>query len=40
VSTVVCAIDRSETPGMALADAGLDTLPVFTRADLDATRLT
>ncbi len=38
VSTVVCAIDRSDTPGRALTDVGLDTLAVFTRADLDATR--
>lgn len=38
VSTVVCAIDRSETPGQALADVGLATLSLFTRADLDTVR--
>jgi orotate phosphoribosyltransferase len=38
VATVVCAIDRSEAPGRALADVGLDTLAVLTRADLDAVR--
>jgi orotate phosphoribosyltransferase len=38
VSTVVCAIDRSQTPGGALADVDLETLSVFTRADLDAVR--
>ena len=36
VATVVCAIDRSDTPGQALADVGLTTLAVLTRADLDA----
>ena len=35
-ATVLCAIDRSETPGQALTDAGLTTLAVLTRADLDA----
>lgn len=38
VSAVVCAIDRSKTPGQALTDVGLDKLAVFTRADLEATR--
>ncbi|MDQ6714641.1 MAG: orotate phosphoribosyltransferase [Actinomycetota bacterium] len=38
VETVVCAIDRSPTPGEALADVGLATLALFTRADLDAAR--
>jgi orotate phosphoribosyltransferase len=38
VSTVVCAIDRSESPGRALTDVGLNTLTVFTRADLDSIR--
>jgi orotate phosphoribosyltransferase len=38
VTTVVCAIDRSATPGRALADVGLDTRAVFTRADLDGAR--
>jgi orotate phosphoribosyltransferase len=38
VATVVCAIDRSEAPGQALADAGLNTLAVLTRADLDSVR--
>lgn len=35
VETVVCAIDRSPTPGIALGDVGLTTLPLLTRADLD-----
>ena len=35
VTTVVCAIDRSDTPGRALADVELETFYVFTRADLD-----
>ncbi len=38
VTTVVCAIDRSDTPGLALADVALETRPVLTRADLDAAR--
>jgi orotate phosphoribosyltransferase len=38
VETVVCAIDRSLTPGHALDELGLRTLSVFTRADLDAAR--
>lgn len=36
VTTAVCAIDRSDTPGRALADVELETFAVFTRADLDA----
>jgi orotate phosphoribosyltransferase len=38
VETVLCAIDRSPTPGHALDDVGLETRSVFTRADLDAAR--
>jgi len=36
VTTVVCAIDRSDVPGRALADVDLETLAVFARSDLDA----
>ncbi|QGN59588.1 orotate phosphoribosyltransferase [Nostocoides sp. HKS02] len=35
VETAICAIDRSPTPGMALSDIGLTTLPLLTRDDLD-----
>lgn len=38
VEAVLCAIDRSTTPGEALADVGLRTVALFTRADLDAAR--
>jgi orotate phosphoribosyltransferase len=38
VEAVVCAIDRSDTPGQALADVEVETHAVFTRADLDAVR--
>jgi orotate phosphoribosyltransferase len=37
-TTVVCAIDRSDTPGSALADVQVETRAVFTRADLEAVR--
>lgn len=35
VDTAICAIDRSATPGAALADVQLTTLPLLTRGDLD-----
>lgn len=38
VDTVVCAIDRSDTPGEVLSDVELETRAVFTHAALDAAR--
>jgi orotate phosphoribosyltransferase len=38
VHTVMCAIDRSPTPGRALDDVRLETRYLFTRADLDLAR--
>ncbi|WP_406832289.1 orotate phosphoribosyltransferase [Pedococcus sp. KACC 23699] len=38
VQTVICAIDRSPTPGTALSDIELTTLPLLTRGDLDHAR--
>ncbi len=38
VDTVVCAIDRSEPGGNRLAEVGVRTLSVLTKADLDAVR--
>lgn len=35
VETVICAIDRSPTPGTALNDIDLNTRPLLTRNDLD-----
>ncbi len=40
VETVVCAIDRSPTPGAALEDVDLATMALLTRADLDRARRT
>lgn len=39
VTTLICAIDRSDSPGKALADVGVTILPVLTREDLDLARL-
>lgn len=36
VATAVCAIDREQGGGPALAAAGIELRPVFRRADLDA----
>jgi orotate phosphoribosyltransferase len=38
VDTVICAIDRSPSPGEALTDVGLTTLTLLTRTDLDRVR--
>lgn len=38
VDTVICAIDRSPSPGDALVDVGLTTLSLLTRSDLDRVR--
>lgn len=38
VHTVVCAIDRSEPGANTLHEVGITTVPVLTKADLDAVR--
>lgn len=38
ITTLICAIDRSDDPGQALSDIGITILPVLTREDLDRVR--